>query len=54
MIASWLENHDKPRQCVEKQRDYSSNKGPYSQGYGFPVVKYSCDLDHKEGRMTKK
>ena len=20
----------------------------------FPVVMYGCDLDHKEGRMTKK
>ena len=22
--------------CVEKQRHYSANKGPYSQGYGLP------------------
>ena len=28
--------NDKPRQCVEKQRHYSANKGPYSQGYSFP------------------
>ena len=26
----------KPRQCAEKQRHYSANKGPYSQGYCFP------------------
>ena len=35
-IASRQESYDKPRQCVEKQRYYSANKGPYSQGYGFP------------------
>ena len=28
--------NDKPRQCVEKQRHYSANKGLYSQGYGLP------------------
>ena len=27
---------DKPRQCVEKQRHYSADKDPYSQGYGLP------------------
>ena len=26
---------DKPRQCVEKQRHYSADKGPYSQSYGL-------------------
>ena len=46
MIASW--------QCVEKQRHYSVNKGPYSQGYGLPsghvqLWKLGC----KEGRMPK-
>ena len=35
-IASWQESYDKPRQCVEKQRHYSADKGPYSQGYGLP------------------
>ena len=34
-IASRQESYDKPRQCVEKQRYYSTNKGPYSQGYGL-------------------
>ena len=36
LIASWQESNDKPRQCVDKQRHYSANKGPYSQGYGLP------------------
>ena len=30
------ESYEKPRRCVEKQRHYSANKGPYSQGYGLP------------------
>ena len=34
--CSWQESYDKPRQCVEKQRHYSDDKGPYSQGYGLP------------------
>ena len=37
MIAFWQENDDKPRQCAEKQRHYSANKGPYSQGYDLPI-----------------
>ena len=35
-IASWQESYAKPRQCIEKQRHYSADKGPYIQGYGFP------------------
>ena len=43
MIASGQESDDKPRQCVEKQRRYSANKGPYSQGYDFSVVTFGCE-----------
>ena len=54
MIASWQESDDKPRQCVEKQRHYSAEKGPYSQGYGLPSGHiWLWVLDHKEGRMPK-
>ena len=35
-IASCQESDDKPGQCVEKQRHYSADKGPFSQGYGLP------------------
>ena len=28
--------YDKPRQYIEKQRHYSANRGPYSQGCGLP------------------
>ena len=30
MIASWQESYDKPRQCVEKQRHYSTNTDLWS------------------------
>ena len=53
-VASWQESDDKPRQCVEKQRHYSANKGPYSQGYGLPSGHLRLwKLYHKEGRMPK-
>ena len=31
-----------------KNRHYFADKGPSSQGYGFPAVMYGCELDHKE------
>ena len=31
----WKESYDQPRQHIEKQRYYSANKGPSSQGYSF-------------------
>ena len=53
MIVSWQELDDKPRQCVEKLRHYSANKGLYSQSYGmvFPVVTWGQNC--KEGRTPK-
>ena len=30
-----LENYDKLRQCIKKQRPHFVNKGPYSQSCGF-------------------
>ena len=39
----WLESYDKPRQCVEKQRHHSADKGPYIQGYGLPGDTYSSE-----------
>ena len=32
---SWQESHNKPRQCVEKQRHHFAEKGSYSQSYDF-------------------
>ena len=54
LTASWQESNDKPRQCVEKQRHYSADKDPYSQGYGLPSGHvWLWELDHKEGRIPK-
>jgi len=36
MLTLWKESYDQPRQRIEKQRHYFVNKGPSSQGYGFP------------------
>ena len=36
MIPSWQESYDKPRQCAEKHRHYSVDKGACSQSYGLP------------------
>ena len=33
--CSWEKIYDQPRQRIEKQRHYFTNKGPSSQGYGF-------------------
>ena len=43
MLAPWKESYDQPKQRIKKQRHYFANKGPSSQGYGFPVVIYGCE-----------
>ena len=49
-----MESDNKPRQCVEKQRYYSADKGPYIQGYSLPSGHILLwEVDHKEGRMPK-
>ena len=53
--CSWQESNDKSRQCVEKQRYYSANKGPYNQGYGPPSGYIGLwELDHKEAAAAAK
>ena len=53
-IASWQESDDKPRKCVEKQRLYFADKGPYSQGYHLPIGHvWLWELDHKESKVPK-
>ena len=53
--ASWQESYDKPRQCVEKQRHHSADKGPYSKAMVFSVVTYGCEswTINKGGRAPK-
>src|SRR5574340_651379 len=43
MFTPWKKSYDQPRQHIKKQRHYFANKGPSSQGYGFPVVMYGCE-----------
>ena len=46
--------YDKPRQHFEKQRHYFADKGPSSQGYGFPSSHvWMWELDFKEGWALK-
>ena len=43
------ESYDQPRQYIKKQRHYFANKGPSSQGYGFPGGHVRMrELDYKE------
>ena len=35
LLTPWKESYDQPRRHIKKQRHYSANKGPSSQGYGF-------------------
>ena len=53
-IWATRETHDKPRQCIKKQRHHFTDKGPYNQSYGFSSshVKKG-ELDHKEGWVLK-
>ena len=34
-LAPWKKSYDQPRQHIIKQRHYFTNKGTYSQIYGF-------------------
>ena len=44
-----------PRHCVEKQRHYSADKGPYHQGNGLlSGLVWLWELDHKEVWMQEK
>ena len=55
MLAPWKENHDKPRQCVKKQRHHFANKGPYSQSYRFSSSHvWMWELDHEDSWLPKK
>ena len=35
MLAPWMKNYDKPRQCIKKQRNHFAEKCPCSQSYSF-------------------
>ena len=49
-LAPWKKSYDQPRQRIKKQRHYFANKGPSSQGYGFPSGHvWMWELDCEEG-----
>ena len=52
--CSLEENNDKSRQCIKKQRRYFTDKGPFSQSYGFSSSHvWMWELDHKESWEPK-
>ena len=54
MLAPWKESYDKPRQCIKKQRRHSTDKGWYTQSYGFSSSHVQMwELDHKEDWAPK-
>ena len=54
-LTPWKESYDKSRKHIKKQRHYFTDKGPYSQSYGFPRSHvWMWELDHKEGWGWKK
>ena len=49
-LTPWKKSYDKPRQHIRNQRHHFVDKGPSSQGYGFPSSHvWMCELDPKEG-----
>ena len=42
-LAPLKKSYDQPRQHIKEQRHYFANKGPSSQGYGFPSIMYGCE-----------
>ena len=50
----WKESYDQPGQHIKKQRHYFANKGPSSQGYGFPSSHvWMWELNYKESYAPK-
>ena len=53
-LDPWKKSYDKPKQCVQKQRYHFSDKGLYSQSYGFSSSHvWMWELDHKEDWALK-
>ena len=43
MLAPWKKSYDKPRQCIQKQRHYFTDKVYLVKAMGFPGVLYGCE-----------
>ena len=49
-LAPWKKTYEQHRQHIKKQRHHFTNKGPYSQNYGFSSSHVQMwVLNHKEG-----
>jgi len=49
MLAPWKKSWDKSRQCIKRQRHHFTDKGLYSQNYGFSSNHVQrWELAHKE------
>ena len=49
MLAPWKKSYDQPRQHIQKQRHYFTNKSPSSQGYcSSSGHVWMWELDYKE------
>ena len=49
MLVLWKKSYDKLRQCIKKQRNSFTYKGPYSQTYGFSSSHiWMWELDYEE------
>ena len=54
MLAPWKKSYDKPRNHIKKQRHHFTDKGPYSQSYGFSSSHARMwEMDNKEGWAPK-
>ena len=52
--ATWKKSYDKHRQYIKRQKHYCSDKGSYSQSYGFSSSHvWMWELDHKESWTSK-
>ena len=53
-LTPWQESYDQPREHIQKQRHYSDNNGPSSQGYGFSSGHvWMWELDCEESWVLK-
>ena len=49
MLAPWKKSYGQPRQCIKKQKHYFAHKVHIVKTMVFPVVRYGCELNYKEG-----
>ena len=48
-LTLWNKSYDQPREHIQKQRHYFTNKGPSSHSYGFSSTHvWMWELDYKD------